>query len=69
MQDCQFLVQIGGFFRLFQMYGLGTIAEKLLSRAFKEKTKKNKKDFKEQTDSNQKDFEEKTDSDRKDFEN
>ncbi len=54
-------------FVFFQLYGLGTIAEKLLNRAFKEKTKKDKKDFKEQTDSNQRDFEEKTDSDRKDF--
>ncbi len=55
-------------FVFFQLYGLGTIAEKLLNRAFKEKTKKDKKDFKEQTDSNQRDFEEKTDSDKKDFE-
>ena len=55
-------------FVFFQMYGLGTIAEKLLNRAFKEKTKKDKKDFKEQTDSNQRDFEEKTDSDRRVFE-
>ncbi len=55
-------------FVFFQLYGLGTIAEKLLNRAFKEKTKKDKKDFKAQTDSNQRDFEEKTDSDRKDFE-
>ena len=55
-------------FVFFQMYGLGTIAEKLLNRAFKEKTKKDKKDFKKQTDSNERDFEEKTGSDRKDFE-
>src|SRR4030066_659653 len=55
-------------FVFFQMYGLGTIAEKILNKAFKEKTKKDKKDFKKQTDSNQRDFEEKTDSDRKDFE-
>ena len=55
-------------FVFFQMYGLGTIAEKILNKAFREKTKKDKKDFKKQTDSNQRDFEEKTDSDRKDFE-
>src|SRR3990170_4016016 len=66
-------------FVFFEMYGLGTIAEKILNKAFKEKQKRDKKDFKEQTDSNQrdfkeqrdtnrKDFEEKTDSDRKDFE-
>jgi uncharacterized protein (TIRG00374 family) len=55
-------------FIFFQLYGLGTIAEKLLDRAFKEKTKKDKKDFEEQTDSNERDFEEKTDSDRRDFE-
>jgi uncharacterized protein (TIRG00374 family) len=55
-------------FVFFQLYGLGTIAEKLLSRAFKRKTKKSKKDFKKQTDSNERDFEEKTGSERKDFE-
>ena len=55
-------------FVFFQLYGLGTIAEKLVNRAFKEKTKKDKKDFKAQTDSNQRDFEEKTDIERKDFE-
>jgi len=55
-------------FVFFQLYGLGTIAEKLLNRAFREKTKKDKKDFKEQTDGNQRDFEEKTDSDRRVFE-
>jgi hypothetical protein len=55
-------------FVFFQLYGLGTIAEKLLNRAFKEKTKKDEKDFKRQTDSNARDFEAKTDSDRKDFE-
>ena len=55
-------------FVFFQMYGLGTIAEKLLNRAFKEKTKKDKKDFKKQTDRNERDFEEKTGSERKDFE-
>ena len=55
-------------FVFFQMYGLGTIAEKLLNRAFKAKTKKDKKDFKQLTYSNQRDFEEKTDTNRKDFE-
>src|SRR4030066_1873900 len=55
-------------FVFFQMYGLGTIAEKILNKAFREKKKKDKKDFKKQTDSNQRDFEERTDSDRKDFE-
>ena len=55
-------------FVFFQMYGLGTIAEKLFNRAFKEKTKKDKKDFKKQTDRNERDFEEKTGSERKDFE-
>jgi uncharacterized protein (TIRG00374 family) len=55
-------------FVFFQMYGIGTIAEKIANRAFKEKTKKDKKDFKDQTDSNKKDFVEKTESDKKDFE-
>ncbi|MCW4005760.1 MAG: flippase-like domain-containing protein [Candidatus Bathyarchaeota archaeon] len=55
-------------FVFFQMYGIGTIAEKIANRTFKEKTKKTKKDFKEQRDTNRRDFEEKTDSDRKDFE-
>ena len=55
-------------FVFFQLYGLGTIAEKLLKRAFKEKTKKDKKDFDRQTGSNERDFEEKTDFDRKGFE-
>ena len=55
-------------FVFFQAYGLGTIAEKILNKAFKEKKKKDKKDFKKQTDSNARDFEAKTDSDRKDFE-
>jgi len=55
-------------FVFFEMYGLGTIAEKILNKAFKEKTKKDKKDFKKQTDSNERDFEEKTGSERKDFE-
>ena len=54
-------------FVFFEMYGLGTIAEKILNKAFKEKQKRDKKDFKEQTDSNQRDFEEKTDSDKKGF--
>jgi len=54
-------------FVFFQLYGLGTIAEKLLNRAFKEKTKKEKKDFKEQTDSNERDFQEKMNKDKKDF--
>jgi uncharacterized protein (TIRG00374 family) len=55
-------------FVFFQMYGIGTIAEKIANRAFKEKTKKDKQDFKEQTDSNERAFEEKTGSDKKDFE-
>ena len=55
-------------FVFFQMYGIGTIAEKIANRAFKEKTKKDKKDFKKQTDSNEKDFKERTDSGKKDFE-
>src|SRR3972149_5428899 len=55
-------------FVFFQIYGLGTIEEKILNKAFKEKQKRDKRDFKEQTDSNQRDFEEKTDSDKKDFE-
>jgi uncharacterized protein (TIRG00374 family) len=55
-------------FVFFEVYGLGTVAEKILNKAFKEKTKKDKQDFKEQTDTNRRDFEEKTDSDRKDFE-
>ena len=55
-------------FVFFQIYGLGTIEEKILNKAFKEKQKRDKKDFKEQTDSNQRDFDEQTDSDKKDFE-
>src|SRR3990172_12181978 len=55
-------------FVFFEMYGLGTIAEKILNKAFKEKQKRDKRDFKERTDSNQRDFEEQTVSDRKDFE-
>jgi hypothetical protein len=55
-------------FVFFQIYGIGTIAEKILNKAFKEKQKRDKRDFKEQTDSNQRDFEEQTVSDRKDFE-
>jgi uncharacterized protein (TIRG00374 family) len=55
-------------FVFFQIYGLGTIEEKILNKAFKEKQKRDKKDFKEQTESNEKDFKEKTDSDKKDFE-
>jgi len=55
-------------FVFFQMYGIGTIAEKIANRAFKEKTKKDKKDFKKQTESNERAFEEKTGSERKDFE-
>jgi uncharacterized protein (TIRG00374 family) len=55
-------------FIFFEVYGLGTVAEKILNKAFKEKMKKDKKDFKEQADSNERDFEEKTDSARQDFE-
>ncbi len=55
-------------FIFFELYGLGTVAEKLLDKGFKEKNKRDKKVFKEQTNSNQKDFEEKTYSDKKDFE-
>jgi len=55
-------------FVFFQMYGIGTIAEKIANRAFKKKTKKDKKDFKEQTDSNERDFDKRTDSDRRVFE-
>src|SRR4030066_811271 len=54
-------------FVFFEMYGLGTIAEKILNKAFKEKQKRDKRDFREQTDSNQRSFEEQTVSDRKDF--
>ena len=55
-------------FVFFEVYGLGTVAEKILIKAFKEKRAKDKKDFKKQTDSNERDFKEKTDSDKKDFE-
>jgi uncharacterized protein (TIRG00374 family) len=55
-------------FVFFEVYGLGTVAEKLLNKAFKEKQKRDKRVFKEQTDSNQRDFEEKTGSEKKDFE-
>jgi uncharacterized protein (TIRG00374 family) len=55
-------------FIFFELYGLGTVAEKILDKAFKKKQKKDKKDFKELADINQRDFDEKTGSDRKDFE-
>jgi uncharacterized protein (TIRG00374 family) len=55
-------------FVFFEMYGLGTIAEKILNKAFKEKRKKDKRDFKKRKGSDRKDFEEKTDSDKKDYE-
>jgi glycosyltransferase 2 family protein len=45
-------------FVFFQIYGLGTIEEKILNKAYKEKQKRARKDFKEQTDSHQRDFEE-----------
>ena len=54
-------------FIFFELYGLGTIAEKLLNKAFKEKNKKDKKVYEEKTNSNQKDFKEKTESDKKSF--
>ena len=54
-------------FIFFELYGLGTVAEKLLNKAFKEKNKRDKKVFKEQTNSNQRDFREKTDIDKKNF--
>ncbi len=54
-------------FIFFEMYGLGTAAEKLLNKALKEKNKRDKKVFKEQIDSNQSDFKEKTDIDKKNF--
>jgi glycosyltransferase 2 family protein len=55
-------------FVFFQLYGLGTIAEKILNKAFKVKTKEDKKDFKKYTDINARDFEAKTESNKKDFE-
>ncbi len=55
-------------FIFFELYGLGTVAEKLLNKAFKEKNKLDKQVFKEQTSNNQRDFKEKTESDKKDFE-
>src|SRR4030067_2336318 len=54
-------------FVFFEMYGLGTIAEKILNKAFREKTKKDKKDFKKQTDSNKKDFEKLSDNNESDY--
>jgi uncharacterized protein (TIRG00374 family) len=54
-------------FIFFELYGLGTVAEKLLNKAFKEKHKMDKKVFKDQTSSNKRDFKEKTDSDKKFF--
>jgi uncharacterized protein (TIRG00374 family) len=54
-------------FGFFELYGLGTVAEKLLNKAFKEKNKRDKEDFKNQTNSNQRDFNEKTDNDKKKF--
>ena len=38
-------------FVFFEMYGLGTIAEKILNKAFKEKKKQDKKDFRDNKDS------------------
>src|SRR4030067_2352675 len=54
-------------FVFFQMYGLGTISEKIFDKAFREKTKKDKKDFKKQTDSNKKDFEKLSDNNESDY--
>jgi uncharacterized protein (TIRG00374 family) len=54
-------------FIFFELYGLGTVAEKLLNKAFKEKNKRDKKVFKDQTNSNQRDFIEKADTDKKTF--
>src|SRR5665647_490882 len=54
-------------FVFFQVYGLGTIEEKILNKAYKEKQKRERKNFKEQTDSKQRVFEEKTGNDRDEY--
>jgi uncharacterized protein (TIRG00374 family) len=55
-------------FVFFQVYGLGTIEEKILNKAYKEKQKRARKDFKQQTDSKQRDFDEKSGTDRSEYE-
>jgi len=54
-------------FVFFQLYGLGTIEEKLLLKAFKEKKKEDTRQFTEQTESNERDFKEKTQRNKDDF--
>jgi uncharacterized protein (TIRG00374 family) len=54
-------------FVFFQFYGVGTVAEKLLSKALKARKKQARKDFVEQTQSDKKDFEDKRDSSKKEY--
>ncbi len=54
-------------FVFFQVYGLGTIEEKILNKAYKQKEKRERKDFDKQTDIKQKDFDEKSGSDRAEY--
>src|SRR4030066_1818887 len=54
-------------FIFFELYGLGTVAEKLLNKAFKEKNKRDKKVFKEKTDSDKKNFKKQNDNNENDY--
>jgi uncharacterized protein (TIRG00374 family) len=54
-------------FVFFQFYGIGTVAEKLLSKALKLRKKKARKVFKEQNQSDRDDFQDKRDSDKKEY--
>jgi hypothetical protein len=55
-------------FIFFQLYGLGTIAERILNKAFQDKKKVDKQNFKEQADSNERDFRAKTESNKNYYE-
>ncbi|MGZ4850298.1 MAG: flippase-like domain-containing protein [Candidatus Bathyarchaeia archaeon] len=54
-------------FVFFERYGLGTVAEKLLSKALKLRKKEARKVFKEQTQSDKDDFQNKRESDKQDY--
>ena len=54
-------------FIFFQLYGLGTVAEKLLAKALKVRKKEARKVFNEQTQSDKKNFEDKRDISKKEY--
>ncbi len=54
-------------FIFFQLYGLGTVAEKLLAKALKVRKKEARKVFNEQTQSDKKNFEDKRDTSKKEY--